>query len=1071
MAQTISKNGINLIKDEEDFSSKAYRDANSSNGHLICFGNRYHPNGKLVKAGDRVTFSENSEEATRYITAHLEKNVYPLIYKAIRVPLAQSQFDAICDLVYNLGRVPDILSKAINSGNTPGIRAAFYKYNTIKGVYNKTLDKRRKRDYNMYQMGGSLINTTSIGTSTQLDIKSAAKLTNDYKNNSKVTFSRPKDIKHINPTLINDLHKASRISGFSIYVGSAYTGRENSKTTSGNVSRHTKGYAVDIPMINGISKASNVIKFTQLAESLARVFESMGYTRNKESGNPRAVLFGFNKKSMGGDHTNHVHVSCTTSSESVTPSIPDSQGYQAEDTPEVQPPPPPPPYTYLANVSDSIDTLQKFIDIYKIKMTPQELLEYEDNKNEIFNAYTATQKVQYKQASVDCISGNTKLAVPWDKFTSRSIYSINQNLTENTNISAFIEAGIKSLLNNPNYKKVQNNSNSQELREDDIFKRYEQCQIWIWSRAIDDSGVNFFDATVFVQTINTNVNKNGGNFTISFPHLTFNGDLENLSNIKLDDLFLKLGGSSNFLHKNANDSIATYDTSSSSAKFIDDNDEFKNSGYQYFKRNQSFFQSILQNNDLVFIRLEKIGSDIISPNESKDIGDFNINSKELSGQTLDMIGLIDSVDKSISSKDNQISLTIQGRDLSKLVFDDGVYFFDLEYCVADREQIIKNSSKTKIGNRLIIDAQNTNKDTYENNIRKNVGTFMGDTSFNFDKTQSIEEWLTFIFSQLTNIDIAPDALFNGYPDKTMIITRQQDEAGVSQYKQVPANGVWQAVKLAIDPEIGDRRIADSSLATATGSLINLIRKVAQEPFIEFSMDTYGDRYYFIVRKPPFSQQAFKSNFCINIFEQDVYTENLQFTNEIYTWYKLNPTGSIIDSTAGQSLAFFPAVMLPEYMEVWGSKVLDVATQYLDFDMSQSDQTQSNLDKIKAQGQQDLDWLIETTAYLPFTQEGTITIKSDRRIKRGMNIRYLPTGEIYHVDGVSHNKSFTNTIQQSTTLHVSRGMVEKHIDKYFQVVNLLRNQKNAGTWDKDTWTVNQDVFKFFLHRRQFMNNNG
>jgi hypothetical protein len=128
---------------------------------------------------------------------------------------------------------------------------------------------------------------------------------------------------------------------------------------------------------------------------------------------------------------------------------------------------------------------------------------------------------------------------------------------------------------------------------------------------------------------------------------------------------------------------------------------------------------------------------------------------------------------------------------------------------------------------------------------------------------------------------------------------------------------------------------------------------------------------------------------------------------------------------------------------------------------------------------DLDWLIETHSYLPFTTSGTITIKEDRRIKRGMNIRYYPTGEMFYIDAVSHSKTLSETTQSYTTLHVSRGMVEKHIDKYFQIINLLKNSKsnfspskqNISTsdiskWDKDTWTVNKEIFDFFIKKKQY-----
>lgn len=342
---------------------------------------------------------------------------------------------------------------------------------------------------------------------------------------------------------------------------------------------------------------------------------------------------------------------------------------------------------------------------------------------------------------------------------------------------------------------------------------------------------------------------------------------------------------------------------------------------------------------------------------------------------------------------------------------------------------------------------------------------MPTASFNFDKTQSIEEWLVFIFTQLTNIDIVHDNLFNFFEEKTFTVSREAFISG-NDIDLIKASGIWQIVKLVIDKEVGQRRLADQSFVSATGSLLNLIRRICQEPFVEFFMDTYGDKYYFICRKPPFSEESYKSNFTINIYEEDVISDSLSFNNEFYTWFKLTPSGSLLDSNDGASMTLLPAVLLPEYVEVWGSKILDIPTQYLDIDVSQSDKTESNLDAIQKQGRQDLDWLIEINAYLPFARQGSIVVKSDRRIKRGMNIRYVPTGELFYVDGVGNNREFGDIIGGVTALQVTRGIVEKHYDKYFSLVNLLRNNKNSDKWDPTTWSVNNEIFKFLLQRKQY-----
>ena len=145
---------------------------------------------------------------------------------------------------------------------------------------------------------------------------------------------------------------------------------------------------------------------------------------------------------------------------------------------------------------------------------------------------------------------------------------------------------------------------------------------------------------------------------------------------------------------------------------------------------------------------------------------------------------------------------------------------------------------------------------------------------------------------------------------------------------------------------------------------------------------------------------------------------------------------------------------------------------------------------------DLLYVIETHAYLPFTRKGTITINGDRRIKKGTFILFEPTQEIFHVDSVSNSYSATtNQIDRTTTLEVSRGMKEYNIIKndfikfangdifvpefsYFDIVNIDLIRKNitdklslTNNDDKEVSidinsSVNEDAFNYFLKRKNW-----
>jgi len=709
--------------------------------------------------------------------------------------------------------------------------------------------------------------------------------------------------------------------------------------------------------------------------------------------------------------------------------------------------------TVFVNVDKAI-TAKAFIEKFNIKITEQELMDYKDNSNQIFSSYNQEQRVKYNgKASKDLIGMGAIIKVPMDKIKALpSVYSVNQTLISNRDYKTFVEKGIRNLLDNPDYKKLNLNNSDTDGNVGVVHKRINNASIWIWSKSTDfKKGSHLIDITPFFIDANIGVGENGGNFTITLPHVTYEKGLNDDYKLPLNQVLSDLYES--FVIKQSTHNLENFNAKSVKAAYKDDNNELKNNEY-FYKRKPSFFHNIFQSNDLVFIRFERLGTDKVY-HQDKSADFLKINANDLPNNTYDMIGLIDRSSLNSVAAVSEQMVTITGRDLSKLVIEDGVYFFPVEYAVKDSEQIIQNSSKQKSGKRLIMPSQDKNTTT-------NVGGIQGDTQFNFDQTQSVEEWLTFLFSQLTNIDICPDNLFNGYDDKTFIISREDraGENGDFTYKRIKANGIWQIVKLVIDKEVGDRRIADSSLSTDTGSLINLIRKICQKPFIEFFMDTYGDKYYFIVRKPPFSYKSFSTNPCINVFDGDVVSDGLDWEDEVYSWYRLEAMGSFIEQGDGAEMINLPAVMFPEYMEIFGSKVLHVQSNYLDFDMSVSDLSDSNIEAIRKQSREDMDWLIETHAYLPFTRKGTITTKGDRRIKRGMNIRYFPTGEIFHVDSVTNAGSWGDRSDRATVLQVSHGMVEEHLDKYFKLIDIHHEEQ------KNTWQVNQDMFKFFIQRKQF-----
>lgn len=247
-------------------------------------------------------------------------------------------------------------------------------------------------------------------------------------------------------------------------------------------------------------------------------------------------------------------------------------------------------------------------------------------------------------------------------------------------------------------------------------------------------------------------------------------------------------------------------------------------------------------------------------------------------------------------------------------------------------------------------------------------------------------------------------------------------AVLNSNKREVGAGIWQIIDTVIDDEVADKSVVDVSLATSQGSLLNFIQKVCQKPFVEFFGDTYGDKYYFVARKPPFNQSSFLSLNRIEVSDKDVYGDTLHWNNEnIYSWYQLTPQWNTIAGSDQFVYSQIPAVFFIEFAEIWGSKPLSVVSNYIEFL-----RYNGNWDKIMQYCLEELRFMIDIHSYLPFTRKGTITMKGNRAIKKGMTIYYIPTGEIFYVDGVSQSfVSASGVLDRTTVLTVSRGMVAKY----------------------------------------------
>ncbi|WP_447875217.1 lysozyme [Serratia fonticola] len=139
-----SQRGIALIKSFESLELKAYPDpATGGKPWTIGWG---HTKG--VKPGDRIT----EQQAEAFLTQDLA--VFELtVNSAVKVPVTQSQFDALVSLAFNVGGANfagSTLVKKLNSGDPRGAADQFPRWKFADGKEMRGLVRRRAAERELF---------------------------------------------------------------------------------------------------------------------------------------------------------------------------------------------------------------------------------------------------------------------------------------------------------------------------------------------------------------------------------------------------------------------------------------------------------------------------------------------------------------------------------------------------------------------------------------------------------------------------------------------------------------------------------------------------------------------------------------------------------------------------------------------------------------------------------------------------------------------------------------------------------------------------------------------------------
>lgn len=156
---TLDETGIEFICVSEGFSAQEY---------LCEAGARTIGFGHLVRANEDFSAGISREAAKMLLLSDL-KTYEACVNQNVRVPVTQSQYNALVSLCYNIGTKAfgtSTLVKELNSGNVRKAADEFLRWKFVKQQESAGLLRRRQREREMFLQGvqpmGKFFSVTSI---------------------------------------------------------------------------------------------------------------------------------------------------------------------------------------------------------------------------------------------------------------------------------------------------------------------------------------------------------------------------------------------------------------------------------------------------------------------------------------------------------------------------------------------------------------------------------------------------------------------------------------------------------------------------------------------------------------------------------------------------------------------------------------------------------------------------------------------------------------------------------------------------------------------------------------------
>jgi len=412
-------------------------------------------------------------------------------------------------------------------------------------------------------------------------------------------------------------------------------------------------------------------------------------------------------------------------------------------------------YIFLRHNNSSVKTIADFMErsgVYAIS----EKDFFESNRALIFRQMTAFDKTAWSKSNgkknwptVSDLSANMTLPCPCNlrinptKVTRELAISQTNFQIDDEKFVAFAHAEIQKIYQNEGY------------RANGLSKRNPTCQVFGWFKSLyyiteskkdklvyTGKGIGqYVDLSRYLISLSTSSTAEGGSFTLTLPII---------NTAAVDDYFTKVNGKDKVYRQ------AVKDNEFGSKSFYEKGKEFY-SKTPFSSIESNYFNWLISSQDLLFISFEELEMEKIRKDKNADSDSFDLETK-IAGQVYDMIALVDSVKVVTDNVTSQAHVEVTGRDLMKLLIEDGSFFFNVS---------TTKSTSSVFANETQGDAKDIN---FVNGTQNNPIFRMRLDSTEIDIFRNkinmdLDYILKGVVSQLSNVEVVPNYVFDSYGDR------------------------------------------------------------------------------------------------------------------------------------------------------------------------------------------------------------------------------------------------------------------------------------------------------------------